>query len=259
MDIPAPHLPGFFPRRIFYVKTTAIQWCNAPLLTRCFIRPNSGKSAPAFFLNCTKNTELTRTHFTRTVSLAPQEKKRSGRVTGWHRIQQFTQPDTFWGRRHMKSREWKTYRTRFLVKAKQLSSTLSFVDHLGRQHCGRKGDYLVESSDGVISIAPRNIFEDIYVALSHSEREIVEARAAENFSGLPLDQTQRDQPPIDRRRQIRALDIQDMTIPPPTARHPIAETRTGQPNLDRYDESPSARRKLLQPCRDRTSPSRAWN
>jgi len=66
----------------------------------------------------------------------------------------------------MRSVEWKTYRTRFLVKAKQLSSSLSFVDPLGRQHSGRKGDYLVESSDGVISIAPRQIFEDIYVAIA---------------------------------------------------------------------------------------------
>ena len=65
----------------------------------------------------------------------------------------------------MKSVEWKTYRTRFLVKAKQLASNLSFTDHLGRQHCGRKGDYLVESSDGVLSIAPRQIFEDIYVPM----------------------------------------------------------------------------------------------
>lgn len=65
----------------------------------------------------------------------------------------------------MKSMEWKTYRTRFLIQAKQLSSSLSFTDHLGRQHCGRKGDYLVESFDGVLSIAPRQIFEDIYVAM----------------------------------------------------------------------------------------------
>jgi len=68
----------------------------------------------------------------------------------------------------MKSQEWKTYRTRFLVKAKQLTSTLSFTDHLGRQHCGRKGDYLVESCEGVLSIAPRHIFEDIYVQMSAS-------------------------------------------------------------------------------------------
>jgi len=66
----------------------------------------------------------------------------------------------------MKSEQWKTYRTRFLVKAKKLSSGLSFVDHLGRQHCGRKGDYLVESCDGVLSIAPKQIFEDIYVAMT---------------------------------------------------------------------------------------------
>ncbi len=65
----------------------------------------------------------------------------------------------------MKSVEWKTYRTRFLVKAKQLNSSLSFTDHLGRQHCGRKGDYLVESCDGVLSITPRRIFEDVYVAM----------------------------------------------------------------------------------------------
>jgi hypothetical protein len=65
----------------------------------------------------------------------------------------------------MKSEQWKTYRTRFLVKAKRLNRNLSFVDHLGRQHAGRKGDYLVESSEGVISIARRQIFEDIYVAM----------------------------------------------------------------------------------------------
>ena len=66
---------------------------------------------------------------------------------------------------------WTTYRTRFLVKAKQLNSTLTFTDALGRQHSGRKGDYLVESSDGVLSIAPRQIFEDIYVPLLADQDE----------------------------------------------------------------------------------------
>ena len=70
------------------------------------------------------------------------------------------------GWRIMKTAAWKTYRTRFLVKAKQLSSALSFTDTLGRQHSGRKGDYLVESSDGVLRIAPRQIFEDIYVPMA---------------------------------------------------------------------------------------------
>jgi len=65
--------------------------------------------------------------------------------------------------------QWKTYRTRFLVKARQLDTSLSFIDNLGRQHSGRKGDYLVESSEGVISIAPRQIFEDIYVPMAVEE------------------------------------------------------------------------------------------
>jgi hypothetical protein len=60
---------------------------------------------------------------------------------------------------------WITYRTRFLVKAKQLNTSLAFTDVLGRLHSGRKGDYLVESVDGVLRIAPRQIFEDIYVPL----------------------------------------------------------------------------------------------
>ena len=64
---------------------------------------------------------------------------------------------------------WITYRTRFLVKAKQLTASLTFTDALGRQHSGRKGDYLVESSDGVLRIAPRQIFEDIYVPLLAGE------------------------------------------------------------------------------------------
>jgi hypothetical protein len=64
---------------------------------------------------------------------------------------------------------WITYRTRFVVNAKQLTTSLAFTDVLGRQHSGRKGDYLVESSDGVLRIAPRQIFEDIYVPLLAGE------------------------------------------------------------------------------------------
>jgi hypothetical protein len=64
---------------------------------------------------------------------------------------------------------WITYRTRFLVKAKQLTTSLTFTDALGRQHSGCNGDYLVESSDGVLRIAPRQIFEDIYVPLLATE------------------------------------------------------------------------------------------
>ena len=63
--------------------------------------------------------------------------------------------------------EWTTYRTRFLIKARQLDAPLTFVDAIGREHSGQKGDYLVLSSDGSQRIAPREIFEDIYVPMSH--------------------------------------------------------------------------------------------
>ncbi|MGA7219547.1 MAG: hypothetical protein WBX38_14600 [Candidatus Sulfotelmatobacter sp.] len=69
----------------------------------------------------------------------------------------------------MKATPWITYRTRFLVKARQLTTSLTFTDSLGRRHSGRKGDYLVESSEGILSIASRQIFEDIYVPLLADE------------------------------------------------------------------------------------------
>ena len=71
----------------------------------------------------------------------------------------------------MKANPWITYRTRFLVKAKQLTTPLAFTDILGRQHSGRRGDYLVEFSDGLLRIVSRQIFEDVYVPMfadSHS-------------------------------------------------------------------------------------------
>jgi hypothetical protein len=85
----------------------------------------------------------------------------------------------------MKATPWTTYRTRFLVEAKQLSTSLTFTDSLGRQHSGRKGDYLVESSDGILRIAPRQIFEDIYVPLesdskSHSKKKSPQSSLAPN-------------------------------------------------------------------------------
>ncbi|MFZ0321788.1 MAG: hypothetical protein WAL56_21875 [Candidatus Sulfotelmatobacter sp.] len=87
----------------------------------------------------------------------------------------------------MKATPWITYRTRFLVKANQLTSSLTFTDALGRQHSGRKGDYLVESSDGVLSIAPRQIFEDIYVPLLADQLadSSPESRPAPNSSTPP--------------------------------------------------------------------------
>jgi hypothetical protein len=67
--------------------------------------------------------------------------------------------------------EWNTYRTRFLVRAKQLIEPLTFIDTLGREHTGNIGDYLVESAAGILHIAPREIFEDVYVVMEAQVRE----------------------------------------------------------------------------------------
>lgn len=137
----------------------------------------------------------------------------------------------------MKSPEWKTYRTRFLVKAKQLTSTLSFTDHLGRQHCGRKGDYLVESYEGVLSIAPRHIFEDIYVHMSadptleiHGSLDHHTDSAREN--SRDLDHVQVEQLKVERIRNTKF-------------HFPVSDS------LDKHTPvSTRARRKSPQPVRD---------
>jgi len=57
------------------------------------------------------------------------------------------------------------YRTRFLVRARQLTEPLVFTDALGREQSGQPGDYLVESSEGIKRITAKILFEDIYVPL----------------------------------------------------------------------------------------------
>jgi hypothetical protein len=71
---------------------------------------------------------------------------------------------------------WNTYRTRFLVQAKQLAEPLTFTDVLGREHHGNPGDYLVQSSDG-LRIAPREIFEDVYILFKGEERALLSSPA----------------------------------------------------------------------------------
>jgi hypothetical protein len=149
----------------------------------------------------------------------------------------------------MKSEQWKTYRTRFLVKAKQLNSTLSFVDSLGRQHSGRKGDYLVESSDGVVSIAPRRIFEDIYVAMPLlgdpgtgniliGESSIPESSipdptlAPNNFEPLHVEHVKLE------RVQLEEIKLEQVKRgKPPIGRQP-ARGLVPQPARDRRDSTP---------------------
>jgi hypothetical protein len=146
----------------------------------------------------------------------------------------------------MKSEQWTTYRTRFLVKAKQLSSSFSFVDHLDRQHSGRKGDYLVESSDGVLSIAPRRIFEDIYVPMSLSTS--LSPESSTTSSG-------RKQPAPDR-LAFAPLKIEEVKLgKPPRPSQPRDYQFIVRQNNVGPDEPARVRRKLPQPCRVRPSSS----
>ncbi len=136
----------------------------------------------------------------------------------------------------MKSVEWKTYRTRFLIKAKQLNSPLSFTDPLGRTHCGRKGDYLVESYEGVVSITPRQIFEDIYVAMVEAE---VSSACEKTPEGM-LSRRMNDD--IALPSCLDDFEFEDV----PRLPQPLARAR--------HDDA-RVRRKLPQPCRDRRSPN----
>jgi len=158
----------------------------------------------------------------------------------------------------MKSVEWKTYRTRFLVKAKQLSSSLSFVDHLGRQHCGRKGDYLVESSDGVISIAPRQIFEDIYVPMSLlgepgtgeiliGDKTLGEKTIGDTAPGERMIRKATASEPKFSRLKFEALQIEQVKL----GKRPVSRQRVDETRMLPNDEGARVRRKLPQPCRDR--------
>jgi hypothetical protein len=140
----------------------------------------------------------------------------------------------------MKTGEWKTYRTRFLVKAKQLSSGLSFTDHLGRQHCGRKGDYLVESFDGVLSIAPRQIFEDIYVRMLPNQ-DSGENAPVESYSNQPSQSQLALKPLRFEPLEVARIEAEKLHIP--------ARRRTDQLDPSR------ARRKSPQPFRASRAPS----
>jgi hypothetical protein len=122
----------------------------------------------------------------------------------------------------MKANPWITYRTRFLVKAKQLTTSLAFIDVLGRQHSGRKGDYLVESSDGVLRIAPRQIFEDIYVPLLASE------------TPEQQDETLNSSEPLPQPGTLRKRETPIFSLPPHLTRkspQPYRDRRTPAPGL----------------------------
>jgi len=84
--------------------------------------------------------------------------------------------------------QWTVYRTRFLVRARQLTEPLVFTDALGREQSGRPGDYLVESSDGIRRITTHAIFEDVYVPLAPTPLSLSVPRVQIGVpTGVPTD------------------------------------------------------------------------
>ena len=104
--------------------------------------------------------------------------------------------------------EWTTYRTRFLIQARQLEEPLTFVDCLGREHSGQSGDYLVQSSDGAWRITPREIFEDVYVPIELPD-PTCPARALASPPGSLLASAQRLNPRTAEALRIAASDLSD--------------------------------------------------
>jgi|307.fasta_scaffold10896_3 hypothetical protein len=101
---------------------------------------------------------------------------------------------------------WTVYRTRFVVRARQLTKPLSFTDVLGREHSGIPGDYLVETSPGFRRITPQSLFEDIYVPLNGSF-EIPQSRrlpGAVSSRPMPVNRSLRNLSPLDRRPALPA-------------------------------------------------------
>lgn len=129
---------------------------------------------------------------------------------------------------------WITYRTRFLVQAKQLTTSLTFTDALGRQHSGCKGDYLVESSNGSFGIAPRQIFEDVYVPLetpfsTGPESQPHVETAPTQQASQPREILQRDKQLISDSPQPKRSNRVILPHLSPNAPHPYGEGHSASP------------------------------
>jgi len=124
--------------------------------------------------------------------------------------------------------EWKTYRTRFLIRARQLDQPLTFVDCIGREHSGVTGDYLVLSSDGSRRIAPREIFEDIYVPMDQAADPW--PVAVQLASLLPADLIDRESFESEDELVCRTLKSPSpQCLPSPTMRtHKMSRRRTSE-------------------------------
>lgn len=131
---------------------------------------------------------------------------------------------------------WRTYRTRFLIQAMQLEEAMSFTDALGREHHGRKGDYLVESFEGMRSIAPRRVFEDVYVAITAAERRAASIAASQRRRKVPAETIHQQMALLDGSQpeiQVTAGSSEAESRPPKKKVQRAAKGRPGASSFSR--------------------------
>jgi hypothetical protein len=117
-----------------------------------------------------------------------------------------------------------------MVCAYEITESLDYLPHplaLGRQHCGTKGDYLVESNDGVLSIARRQIFEDVYVPLTE-QMELAPESASSPFEIARRSSTSLPSPGIAHPKKASRLREAHPSFLPLLAR------KSPQPYRDRH-------------------------
>lgn len=118
--------------------------------------------------------------------------------------------------------DWTVYRTRFVVRARQLTDSLIFTDALGRLQSGQPGDYLVEIFDGLLSITPRRFFEGIYVPLEPTAND---SHAASQPRATLRDGLSASQRPPRRAEHLPPQVVNDRGSPLPPVQIPHSSAR----------------------------------
>ena len=134
---------------------------------------------------------------------------------------------------------WNVYCSRFLIKAKQLTSPFTFVDLRGNKFHGAAGDYFVESVEGGFRILPRKLMEHVYMSMGQAERRwqaALEKAAAEISCGDADSEAERNRhkiPPKFASRKIQPNSVQQ-SVP----QRPVTSRLPGRKRV----ENPPARR-----------------
>ena len=99
--------------------------------------------------------------------------------------------------------EWQEYRSKFLTRAKRLTAPLKFVDALGQEQRGKRGDYLVEHGSGLQRIWPRLLFENAHIRIKNDNDNENDNRNGNNHN----EDTNREPRPGQRKKSAFASTL----------------------------------------------------